>query len=501
MSESYNTLIISDLHLGEDLSPSANEATARHVDLVERQLVAFFEHYSRQRSDGLPWRVAINGDMVDFMAITILPSQLEYARLVADRGPDDTEFGLRRTINSSLAKMKMVAERHAALFSAMARFVARGNRIDIICGNHDIEFHWPDVQASFCEAVENAYSRLPEAGRNGASAKDALGDRVGFHPWFFYEPGVVWIEHGHQYDENCAFDYGLNPLHPSEDEILSNVDTASTRYLTNYVREIDAHAQDDWSALGYLRFTMSLGLRGSLRMSRAYVSFMRALLSVRKATVGPRARRVRRANHEKRLKELANTWGLGADVLKGVDGLRRTPVVSSMPRLMRVLMLDKLLIFGSAGLVALIGLLVLGSAGGVEFAIAALILAMVATWWSGRGRSVDPGAPLKVMPERILKRVDAEYVVFGHTHKPVRMNIDGGGTYFNTGTWVPSGKPGLLRAFTHVVIRHRPSGATAELCQWRDGASRPFSLAADTFTNAQGIVVDKEQASGVRASS
>jgi len=477
MTASFNTLIISDLHLGEDLSPSANEATSRHVDMVERQLVSFFEHYSRRRADGRPWRVVINGDMVDFMAITILPNQPEYARLVANRGHDDGEFGLRRTVNSSIAKVKMVGQRHAALFATMARFLARGHRIEIVCGNHDIEFHWRDVQAAFVDEIVLAYQGLPEAKRTGAATRDELHAGIEFHPWFFYEPGVAWIEHGHQYDENCAFDYGLNPLHPTDDEILSNVDTASTRYLTNYVREIDAHAQEDWSAMGYLKFTMSLGLRGSLRTARAYYSFSRALLSVRRSTVGPRARRLRRANHDLRREGLAERWQVEADALRAIDELRRTPVVSSIARLMRVLMLDKVVIFGAAALVAVAGFLALGAGGGSVAALSALLVATIVAWLFGRGRNVDPGEPLKVVPKRILRHIDAEYVVFGHTHKPVRMAIEGG-TYFNTGTWIPGGKPGLLRAFTHVVIQHGPSGAKAELCQWRDGGSRPFNESA-----------------------
>src|SRR5690606_33568616 len=149
-----------------------------------------------------------NGDMVDFMAITILPDRPEIARLVANRGPDDDEFGLRRTVNATLAKVMMVAERHAELFTAMARFVPRGNRLDIVCGNHDIEFHWPEVQAAFRDAVVDAHGTIPDE-----AARERLRQGIEFHPWFFYEPGVAWIEHGHQYDENCSFDYNLNPLH------------------------------------------------------------------------------------------------------------------------------------------------------------------------------------------------------------------------------------------------------------------------------------------------
>jgi hypothetical protein len=65
------------------------------------------------------------------------------------------------------------------------------------------------------------------------------------------------------------------------------------------------------------------------------------------------------------------------------------------------------------------------------------------------------------------------FVVFGHSHNPVALPLDNGGWYFNTGTWLAAEKPGLLRAFTHVMIRHAEDGLRGALCQWRDGKSNP----------------------------
>jgi hypothetical protein len=57
----------------------------------------------------------------------------------------------------------------------------------------------------------------------------------------------------------------------------------------------------------------------------------------------------------------------------------------------------------------------------------------------------------------------------------VAESIGDGRVYFNTGTWLPLMRPGLLRSFTHVIIQHSASGPTAGLYQWRDGASRAFT--------------------------
>jgi hypothetical protein len=106
---------------------------------------------------------------------------------------------------------------------------------------------------------------------------------------------------------------------------------------------------------------------------------------------------------------------------------------------------------------------------------AAFGAAKLATWWSGRDRVIDPAAHLEIVSERLLRRVDAKYIIFGHTHGPVARTLEAGRMYFNTGTWLPSGKPGLLSAFTHVVLRTTRTGPRADLCQWRDGASRAFT--------------------------
>ena len=265
---SPNILVISDLHLGEDLSPSANAATRQHVALVERQLVSFFRHYSTRRSDGRAWRVVVNGDSLDFMAITVLPDHPDFASVKLH--DEDTEFGVSRTANAALVKLELVLERHWEVFRAMARFLARGNFVDMVCGNHDAEFHFPEVQKAFVDGMVRAFQSLPESQQGGAS-EASIRDHLRVHSWFYWEPGVVWIEHGHQYDECCSFDFLLNPLHPKRDELVSNVDTSATRYMTNYVQEVDPHSQEDWSALGYIRWAFGLGGRdaaGCKRLAR-----------------------------------------------------------------------------------------------------------------------------------------------------------------------------------------------------------------------------------------
>ena len=88
--------------------------------------------------------------------------------------------------------------------------------------------------------------------------------------------------------------------------------------------------------------------------------------------------------------------------------------------------------------------------------------------------------PMRAVPQRLRKLVDAPVVVFGHTHDPRWQPLRGGGLYVNSGTWLPATRPGLRRSFTHVLIQPRAGALPlVELRQWREGGSQPFDAAAD----------------------
>lgn len=472
----FNTLVVSDLHLGEDLSPTATEATRLHVEIVERQLVQFLRHYSRRREDGRPWRLVVNGDLVDFLSISIRPEHPDFLLLAGVVSSDERTHGLHRTAKSAVAAIEAVAARHVEVFRWMARFLARGNRIEIICGNHDAELTWPAPQAALRNAVSAAWESVPDSRRPGAPTGAELALSLGFHPWFFWEPGCLWIEHGHQYDECCSFEHQLDPRRPGGEEVAMNVDGAGARYIQNRVRDTGP-TQDSWSALGYLRFGAGLGVRGGLGLVAAYLRFMAAMIGAWRATrASRRSRDHRRDVHRNRLEQLATDWQIDQETLRSVDRLRRLPVARHLRKLASVLMLDLLVVYGAGALIALLALCTLAMPYSAAVAAGALVVAAVTVRVMTKDRSVDPSTTMELAGEAILDRVDASYVVFGHTHEPVARTLGNEGrAYFNTGTWVPSGRPGILRAFTHLVVKHRDSGPIAELCQWRDGLSRAFT--------------------------
>ena len=468
-----NTLILSDLHLGEDLAPTATEATRLHVDIVERQLIQFLRHYTRRREDGRPWRLVFNGDLIDFLAITIGPEHPDFAFLSACPSPEEHKYGLRRTPKSAVAVVEAVARRHAEVFRALARFLASGNRLDIVCGNHDLELTWPAVQAAFRAGIAGSWSALPDAQRAGSPGGDDLAGQVEFHPWFFYDRGAIWIEHGHQYDECCSYEHQLDPRRPGGEDIVMNVDNAGARYVNNRV----ADAEESWSMAGYLRFGAGLGVRGFFRLALAYTKFLAAMLAAwRHGRARPSVMQERRDSHLARLRQLAERWQMPEETLMALDGGRRPPVVGHLRRLLSTLMLDRIVLYSGALLVALSSLIWLRMPYAAAAAAAALLGSLGAVRILSRGRLAHPGHFMPDASAHIHGQVDVRFVVFGHSHEPRAEAIGTDGKmYFNTGTWVPNGKPGILRSFTHVIVRHRESGPTAQLCQWRDGMSRSFT--------------------------
>gem|GEM_PF-810085 len=474
MRKKFNTLVISDLHLGEDLSLSATPATTDHLRLLERQLVGFLHYYSNRRRNGRGWRLVINGDMVDFLTVCVLPGDKRLGDNMAEFSKDEQLFGLHRSEEASRVKMLAVVDRHFDVFRAMARFIAGGNRIDIISGNHDAEFCFPKVQSAFRAGVARAWQAEHEAARMRPMDAAAVDGAVGFHGWFIYEDGV-WIEHGHRYDECSSFDTQLEPTDPSG-AIATNVDGAGSRYVTNNFVEAEPHSLQEWGFVGYVRFGWDLGLRGGIRLAYSYLLFVASVLAVwRKESRLCKAARDRRRRHNMAVAELAEDTGLDAEALAKVDGLRRKPVVGSLRKLAQVLMLDRLAIVLVTLTAALSFATLLPFGFDIVGVIASLAIGRQLSARAARLRQVNPEEELEGTPPSITQHVDARYVVFGHTHEPIARQFDGDRWHFNTGTWMPTTKPGLLRSFTHVIIVPGEHNATAGLYQWRDGASRAFT--------------------------
>lgn len=291
--------MLSDLHLSEGRLPSSGRVHRLEDFLFDDDFARLLSYYAApaERRSGRAWRLVINGDLFDFLQITSLPAvdlvelvgkitafaanlgvactplypeteameyqlslcqaaittlpiadlrrlgllelQLEVRILAAASGhrlsPQRKRFGLGSTYPEACWKLLQIYRGHPVVFRALAWFLAAGNELVIISGNHDLELHWAEVQAQVRWLLDFAYQELRRDGRFGPT-HDPLSDwaclaiagehfkecqdRLNFSPWFYYEPGFVYIEHGQQYEPANALMLPLNPTLPGHGRYL-----------------------------------------------------------------------------------------------------------------------------------------------------------------------------------------------------------------------------------------------------------------------------------------
>lgn len=484
MAPVANILVVSDLHFGEELLPGASVERRRAIDLGSTAFREFLRYHTVRRRDGRPWRLVIAGDLFDFMSVVVRATRDRPAKTA-----DERRFGLSRGMQTGVERMRRIGEAHQPLLAELGRFAAAGHTVEIIVGNHDVELLSSDVVAELMR-------QLAQAGCD----ERALA-RIHVIPWFLHEPGVCWIEHGHVYDEGCSFEFNLAPMDPKDGWLIYNADYAAVRYLGTAVPELDPHGIEEWGLWGYLRYTVGLGFRSGTRLLLAYGRFVKALFAARRLHRSFKRRDRRRREHRNRLAEVARAGGLSPDTASAIDRLARTPLTVSGRRLGRMVMLDRFGIGAGCALAILFLLIALPLWSGL-FGAAIVTLAGVAiTRWLGE-HMVTSQLPMRSVPQRLRKLVDAPVVVFGHTHDPRWQKLRSGGLYVNAGTWLPATKPGLRRSFTFVLIQPAaPGPPTVELRQWREGVSQQFDAGANLGAGVtQNIKVEEaEQAEEARA--
>lgn len=166
--------------------------------------------------------------------------------------------------------------------------------------------------------------------------------------------------------------------------------------------------------------------------------------------------------------------------LAAIDRLARSPLTLSARRASRMLMLDRFGIWLGLVALALVVFALLPLAWAALGVLAGAAAAVALARWLG-SHTVTSQLPMRAVPARLRRLVDAPVIVFGHTHDPRWQRLHGGGVYANTGTWLPATRPGVRRSFTHVFISPGADGARphGELRQWREGTSVPFDAHAD----------------------
>ena len=227
-----HVVVVSDLHI-----------SAGALDDCDGELeTAFCAFCSELAAEDQPIDLVVNGDFLDFVqAPPWRNSDLLHSGLFDSVSLEAKGDGvpLCFTQSQSVRKLQAIGIAHKPVFRALEKVLIShsGSQITILPGNHDADFFWTDVQASF---------------RGLVCPKDpASRDRIVFHLDQVYRPAAfpgIWIEHGHQYDA-CNMFKGEDgkprwakdapPIFPDSDGLDRLYECVGTRFLIKYLNEID----------------------------------------------------------------------------------------------------------------------------------------------------------------------------------------------------------------------------------------------------------------------
>jgi UDP-2,3-diacylglucosamine pyrophosphatase LpxH len=391
----HNLLIVSDVHLCR-LRPRMMQGGQRHF-------AAFVDRHARVREGGVPWRLVVNGDLLDFD---------HQAQSIDERGPE----------SASLRLFEEIAREHDDVFAAFARFLAAGHEIVVIPGNHDLDLHWPSVEDAFRAAIARHLGD-PEA-----------LSRLSFRPWFHYEAGRVWIEHGHQFEPDGALAGMLDPFDDAGARLRRNLGAWWIADFCPHITEIAYHVDHTRSPLYYVPVVVQrLGWKGPWLWLR-YLWF--ALRTVAYAG-GPSARPS--PAHAARREALAAAAGLSGETLRAIEGAMAPSRMAS-----KRAALARLHVIPAALLPIVLGLGVAAAAAPSSLLawIAVALFAVVVGVNVGvssrfHGSAVED---LRVGAAEVQRLSGVPIVVMGHVHVATD-EPRGTGRYLNSGTWADPRTP------------------------------------------------------------
>jgi UDP-2,3-diacylglucosamine pyrophosphatase LpxH len=494
-------LVISDLHMSSGLDARRGTWSPTEDFFWDTEFAEFLRHYGR----GGKCRLVVNGDMVDFLQVLILPTDDEERAYGIPKHDISPRYGLRCSEAAAAFQMDRILDGHPVAFQALADFLGRGNRVTIIKGNHDVQFFWEKVQ----EALR-ARLALLAGPRRGESVRANLE----FLPWFFHIPGYLYIEHGNQYEPATSFTNFLSPILPFDlpgvgRHIELDLSSFLVRYFSNRMEVLDVRADNYRPLDQYLqRFFCDhpLVFLSAARDMLRYLS--RTVAKAHRMTRGKRSGEYRRivARNAELLRVEEERFGGGTRAgeelhraMQDISARKASPILSSGVNRYLANLLKKpartLLWIAPFYLALFIPDVVDAVTAGVGsnsaawvrglwqivlffrlphlLLVAALIVVALAIRQALQRQNSrdalreDPVHLLRRAAAYIAGRLRVRYVVFGHSHSEDRQALPGERTYFNCGTWTGVfSEQEILYRNIHQFSFVKFQGGRGELLQW-----------------------------------
>jgi UDP-2,3-diacylglucosamine pyrophosphatase LpxH len=410
--------VVSDTHFGGAYAPAGADAHDRgfRINTQAQQFVDFVDALAAKSQ---PVELVVNGDLVDFLA---------------QRTSDEDEWSAFRADEAAATRtFEVIAKTDASVFEAFRRLLAKGHRLTILLGNHDIELALPRVRKTLAQHV-------------GATAG------ADYHFVFdgeAYVVGDALIEHGNRYDWFNVVDHDALRRVRS---LLSRCQPVPGRYEfqppagSRMVATVINPIKDQFRFVDLLKPESSAVVPLLLALAPG---FRRELSAVAAIAYGARKHRLEAAGLPSFSGDIRSSTATTAD--EGDSGLQ--PAIEPLDMLLNEeLKSEAGLLRSPAGAAASDGDIFSGATARRGTAFLRLLLA--------RDRStLDERIPALLATLRHLQSDNTfareaecyrEYesaarelastgkfstVVFGHTHLARDIAIGGGARYLNSGTW------------------------------------------------------------------
>ncbi len=484
-------VVVSDLHLSEGCRPETGKFAPTEDFFFDGLFARFLKRIDSSAAE--PVHLIINGDLFDFLQVMITQEEIESSPHFADQPRKVREYirkyGAKTDENSTIMKLEKVARGHRVFFEALGRFVAAGNRLTVVIGNHDIELFWPGVQACFRELL-----RVEEFAQTAADGA-VLADNIEFSPWIFYDRDYrFYVEHGNQYEVVNSFRYGLYPVLPKkQSEINLPFGSLVVRYLLNRIEEINPFADNIKPNTKYVAWVFRNNPLGFKRLLKLLAQFFvmvaksyRRSGSLSNYDAGDLVKF--QEESDKRIESLSQRYGIVGDAtsmehpLRLIMALHKLPINDSKRRFLwrGLLSYVDVILFLLGGACAGIFLASAGIFGWPPAVSAVLLLGAILILFSGNvlysvGSSMSKENLRAVTAIKCVMDESGNpvrYLTFGHTHEPEIEKVGEDGVYFNTGTWgvIFNDQEELIREKGQfaVLVLDEP-GSIPRLVRWNDG--------------------------------
>lgn len=469
--DGFNYLLFSDVHLGSDIVPHvrpwAEGSWLREEADVDAALVSLLSHHRMEHDPQRPWRLVVAGDFLDLVGVSLSTAD---DTLRTPPTPEEHRCGLGSAADHVVRKVCAIAARHPRVFRALMEFVADGHSLVVVRGNHDVELHWRAAQRAFVDAIVAHAEPEHRAG---------ISKRIEVCPWFFHVDGLLYVEHGQEFDPMCS--YG-NPLVPTWQRDHRRIrPTPFSVLLRQVARPTPGLSSSSYGYVGmgaYVWLCVNLGLRGTLAIAVRYARACWELLSECGGQISSRGAKkatgARLPFHSlpSRMRRFARRTGVSEEHLRELLSVYVVSAVDSLSLMLRSLYVDRIASIFVALLCSLLAAAFFLWVGTISASVCAGFALLAAAFVCvGRGVNTSPKANMRHGAERIAKLFGVRWVVMGHTHDPVMEQMPTGATYVNLGSWGQDDTPDerlLAHACTQTFLTVRRLGDDyrAELMRW-----------------------------------